>query len=174
MICNTPNRAQEHSQSQRHVNDLHLHITQKLFSSPNKMATTIPRWLLPRGGPLLHLQKAKFPGTLSRTPRRCNECRHASNTSSSKPRVLEKPAKFNPPSHPARLKRAPRQYPGPPLSAPEIEAQQTKQYPHMMPPEGSFMRWFLTNRSIHVWITLVNLARSTLRFERRRLTARSF
>ena len=24
-----------------------------------------------------------------------------------------------------------------------------------MPPEGSFMRWFLTNRSIHVWITLV-------------------
>ena len=82
--------------------------------------------------------------------------RHASSTSSSKPRTLEKPAKFNPPSHPARLNRSPpRQYPGPPLSAPELEAQKTKQYPHMMPPEGSFMRWFLTNRSIHVWITLV-------------------
>ena len=24
-----------------------------------------------------------------------------------------------------------------------------------MPPEGSFMYWFLTNRSIHLWITLV-------------------
>ncbi|MCJ1400277.1 hypothetical protein MMC11_003481 [Xylographa trunciseda] len=26
-----------------------------------------------------------------------------------------------------------------------------------MPPEGSFMRWFLTNRSIHIWITLSTL-----------------
>lgn len=82
--------------------------------------------------------------------------RHASSASSTKPRTLEKPAKFNPPSHPARLNRAPpRQYPGSPLSAPEVEAQKIRQYPHMMPPEGSFMRWFLTNRSIHIWITLV-------------------
>ncbi|MCJ1246280.1 hypothetical protein MMC30_003486 [Trapelia coarctata] len=117
----------------------------------------MPRWLLPRGGALLHLQKTKFPSTLSRTPRCCVRCRYASNTSS-KPRVLEKPAKFNPPSHPARLNRPPpRQYPGPPLSASEMEAQKTKQYPHMMPPEGSFMHWFLTNRSIHVYITLSTL-----------------
>ncbi|MCJ1259411.1 hypothetical protein MMC24_007248 [Lignoscripta atroalba] len=84
--------------------------------------------------------------------------RHASTKAASpKPRVLEKPSKFAPPSHPARLNRAPRQYPGPPLSGPEVEAQKTKQYPHMMPPEGSFMRWFLTNRSIHMWITLSTL-----------------
>ncbi|KAF2484304.1 hypothetical protein BDY17DRAFT_323171 [Neohortaea acidophila] len=70
-----------------------------------------------------------------------------------KPRVLEKPERFNPPSHPSRRAR-PRQYPGPPLSEHERQAQKTKKYPHMMPPEGSFMFWFLTNRAVHVWITL--------------------
>ena len=78
------------------------------------------------------------------------------SSSASKPRVLEKPTKFNPPSHPARLNRAPpRRFQGPELSARELEAQKTRKYPHMFPDEGSFMRWFLTNRSIHTWITLV-------------------
>ncbi|KAI9675086.1 MAG: hypothetical protein M1817_001494 [Caeruleum heppii] len=86
--------------------------------------------------------------------------RHASSKSPSshKPIVLEKPTKFNPPSHPARLQKSPpRSYAGPPLSAQQREAQKTRQYPHMMPPEGSFMHWFLTNRSIHIWITLSTL-----------------
>ncbi|MCJ1359125.1 MAG: hypothetical protein MMC33_009125 [Icmadophila ericetorum] len=74
-----------------------------------------------------------------------------------KPRVLEKPSKFTPPSHGARRVQ-PRQYPGAPLSEHERSAMQTKQYPHMMPPEGSFMRWFLTNRSIHLWITMGTLS----------------
>ena len=26
----------------------------------------------------------------------------------------------------------------------------------MMPPEGSLMHWFLTNRSLHLYITLVS------------------
>lgn len=30
----------------------------------------------------------------------------------------------------------------------------TKKYPNMMSPEGSFMHWFLTNRYIHLWITM--------------------
>lgn len=38
--------------------------------------------------------------------------------------------------------------------------QKTKRYPHMMPPEGSFMHWFLTDRTIHLWITIV---RTTIR-----------
>jgi hypothetical protein len=70
------------------------------------------------------------------------------------PPVLEKPAKFNPPSHGSR-RPAPRAYPGPPLSAKEKATQRTKKYPNMMPAEGTFMRWFLTNRGLHVYITLV-------------------
>ncbi|KAH0290722.1 hypothetical protein KCU62_g3456, partial [Aureobasidium sp. EXF-3399] len=80
-------------------------------------------------------------------------------SSSSKPvpkgRLLEKPTRFNPPSHPARLPRRNRQPAfSVPLSAKEKAQQKTKQYPHMMPPEGTFFHWFLTNRTIHVWITM--------------------
>ncbi|CAD0097885.1 unnamed protein product [Aureobasidium mustum] len=80
-------------------------------------------------------------------------------STSSKPvpkgRLLEKPTRFNPPSHPARLPRRNRQPAFQvPLSAKEKEQQRKKQYPHMMPPEGTFFHWFLTNRTIHVWITM--------------------
>ncbi len=117
----------------------------------------IPRFLLPRGNLLLRSRpQSALVYPIAAWPA-SPPCRHASNKSPpSKPIVLEKPAKFNPPSHGARLKsKAPRQYPGPPLSIQQVEEQKTKQYPHMMPPEGSFMYWFLTNRSIHVCITLV-------------------
>ena len=108
------------------------------------VAFSLPRYLLPRGIP----------------NRSSHLIRHASSTptknASKGPRVLAKPTKYTPPSHPARLPRAaPTNFPGPPLSAKEIAAQKTKQYPHMMPAEGTFMRWFLTNRSIHIYITLV-------------------
>lgn len=77
--------------------------------------------------------------------------RHAS-TAPPKPRVLEKPDRFNPPSHGARLPRRqqPKAYPGAPLTS----EQQKKRYPNMMPAEGSWMFSFLTNRLLHVWITL--------------------
>lgn len=86
-------------------------------------------------------------------------------STSSKPvpkgRLLEKPTRFNPPSHPARLPRRNRQPAFQvPLSAKEKEQQKRKQYPHMMPPEGTFFHWFLTNRTIHVWITMVRLSQS--------------
>lgn len=83
--------------------------------------------------------------------------RYASTTPPPKPRVLEKPERFNPPSHPSRIRRKPKYY-GPSLSEHERQEQKTKQYPHMMPPEGSFMRWFLTDRRVHVYITIVSLA----------------
>ncbi|GAB7348621.1 hypothetical protein MBLNU459_g6996t1 [Dothideomycetes sp. NU459] len=122
-------------------------------------STTIPRFLLPRGQ--LYLRDARLSRFLASPA-----LRHASSSSSSsssrsarapaapKMRVLEKPTRFNPPSHPARKPRAPRAYPGPALSEHEKQTQKTKQYPHMMPPEGTFLHWFLTNRSIHVWITI--------------------
>lgn len=78
----------------------------------------------------------------------------ASTTPPPKPRVLEKPERFNPPSHPSRIRAKPKYY-GPDLSEHERRAQKTRQYPHMMPPEGSFMHWFLTDRTVHLWITLV-------------------
>jgi hypothetical protein len=71
--------------------------------------------------------------------------------------VLEKPARFNPPSHGARLRKDPPRYPGPALSQEQRSAQQTKKYPNMMPPPGSFMHWFLNDRTIHLYITLGTL-----------------
>lgn len=81
--------------------------------------------------------------------------RHSSTSPPPKPRVLEKPERFNPPSHPSRLRSRGPKYYGPALSDREREMQKTKRYPHMMPPEGSFMHWFLTDRTIHLWITIV-------------------
>jgi hypothetical protein len=79
-------------------------------------------------------------------------------TKGAKPLVLEKPSHFRPPSHGARrIKEAPR-YPGPILSEEEEAARRMKKYPNMMPAEGTFMHWFLNNRSIHLWITLVRLS----------------
>lgn len=71
-------------------------------------------------------------------------------------KVLEKPDRFRPPSHPQKLRSpAPIRHYGPSLSAEERAAQRKRKYPNMMPPEGSFMFWFLTNRTIHMWIPLV-------------------
>ncbi|MCJ1313083.1 hypothetical protein MMC25_006760 [Agyrium rufum] len=93
--------------------------------------------------------------------------RHASTTTTPTPPpnripVLEKPERFNPPSHGRRIpgRHTSRHY-EPPLSQAQAEAQKTKKYPNSMPPPGSFMHWFLTTRSIHVWIimsTLTSLA----------------
>ncbi|KIW58539.1 hypothetical protein PV05_03049 [Exophiala xenobiotica] len=89
--------------------------------------------------------------------------RAASSTSTSqnpnKPIVLEQPDKFRPPSHPARLtsrRRAPAAY-NQGTTAEEKESQKTRTYPHMFPQKGSFMHWFLTDRWIHIWITMGTL-----------------
>ena len=76
-----------------------------------------------------------------------------------KPIPLEQPDKFRPPSHPARLSRRnqrPMNYPGIPLTPQEREVQKTKRYPHTFPPEGTWLNWFLNNRAIHLFITLVS------------------
>lgn len=79
----------------------------------------------------------------------------AASTSPPKPRVLEKPERFNPPSHPSRIRSRQRRYPGPPLSEHEREAQKIRRYPNMMPPKGTFLFKVLTNRMLHVWISMV-------------------
>lgn len=116
------------------------------------MALPIPRFLLPRGHLLFRsLQRRQ----IHISPRHCKEKPRILDKS----RILEKPAKFNPPSHGARLptSRRPQQTYGAPLTETQKIEQANKQYPRMMPPKGSFMHWFLTNRAIHLWITLVRL-----------------
>lgn len=111
--------------------------------------TSIPRFLLPQRGAIWR----------TRLPNSTLAIRHASSKApgkkSSKPFILEQPKKFNPPSHGSRLPRQTPRYGGPPLSAEEKAAQKKKQYPNMMPPEGTFLHWFITNKSIHIWITMV-------------------
>lgn len=110
---------------------------------------SIPRFLLPLRSPLWSLSPKTTIRNASSKPK---------NSASKKPSkllVLEKPSKFNPPSHPARLRKDPPRYPGPQLSAEEIARQSVRKYPNMMPPEGTFMHWFLNDKYIHVWITLV-------------------
>lgn len=119
-------------------------------SPATAMSTTIPRFLLPQGGAIWRTRLATAPRTI----------RHASTAKpkpASKPLVLEKPTKFNPPSHGSKPRTAGPRYPGPALSHEQAAAQKTKQYPNMMPPAGSFMHWFLHNRSIHIYITLGTL-----------------
>lgn len=129
-------------------------LCQRLPSIGSNMSLSVPRFLLPRG-PLLSYTQLARPIKPPRVVRHnLPICRNAS-ASTSKPRVLEKPTKFNPPSHGKRLKQQiPRQY-GPKLTGEQESEQQTKKYPNMMPAKGTFMYWFLTSRGIHTFISLV-------------------
>lgn len=126
---------------------------------------TIPAFLVPRGLPSarslhgLALRRRRKPRT--------EQCAFSTSSKrSDNPRVLEKPDKFRPPSHPARrvvqtrngrvVGSGPVNYPGPKLSEQEKEEKRTKQYPNMFPPEGTVMHRFLTSRWIHVWISMVS------------------
>lgn len=69
--------------------------------------------------------------------------------------VLEKPEKFNPPSHGRRLPKGPPRTYGPNLTAEQKEKMATKKYPHMMAPKNSFMYKVLTDKWLHTFISLV-------------------
>ncbi|KAJ5773002.1 hypothetical protein N7457_007898 [Penicillium paradoxum] len=81
---------------------------------------------------------------------------------STKPRVLAKPDRFRPPSHPQRYvapspKSAPPGQPfeyGPRTTEKERIQQTKTQYPNMFPPEGTVMFKFLTSKWIHIWIAM--------------------
>lgn len=117
------------------------------------LTMSIPRFLLPQRG-LIWRARLSAPSATSRTIRHASS-KTAPKKKSSKPLVLEKPTKFNPPSHGSRLPREAPRYPGPQLSAEDIARQKTNKYPSMMPPDGSFMHWFLTNKALHMYISLV-------------------
>lgn len=115
------------------------------------LTAPIPRFLLPQRG---LIWRPRLP-TPSRAPQTIRNGSKKAYKPPKTPLVLEKPTKFNPPSHGSRLPRSAPRYAGPQLSAKEQAEQKTKKYPTMMPAEGTFMHWFLTNRSIHMYIALV-------------------
>ncbi|KAK4212854.1 hypothetical protein QBC37DRAFT_424101 [Rhypophila decipiens] len=123
------------------------------------MATTIsiPRFLLPQRGLIWRRIPASHttPGPVL--------IRFASSSTSKtsakaakKPLVLEKPERFNPPSHGARLPKKggiPKHYGGT-LSEAEFAKQQAAHYPGMMAPEGTFEHKFWHKPWIHTVIAL--------------------
>lgn len=117
----------------------------------HRLTQSLPRYQIPK---TLRQHTASNHRAFTTSPRMSS----SSSAITDKSRILEKPARFNPPSHGSRRVR-PRAYPGPRLSEAEVEQQRTKRYPNMMPPEGSFMFRVLTNRSLHLWITLVSFCR---------------
>ena len=127
----------------------------------------IPAFLVPRGLPSARSLHRLHARTADKCAFSTSRTKH-SDPRGDNPRVLEKPDKFRPPSHPARrvvqtrngrvmgAGNGPVNYPGPKLSEQEKEEKRTKQYPHMFPPEGTVMHRFLTSRWIHVWISMVS------------------
>lgn len=81
-----------------------------------------------------------------------------------KPPVLEKPSRFNPPSHGSRLpkKQGPKHYGGD-LSEREYQAREAKEYPGMMAPKGTTAHWFWHNRMLHAVMSLVCLRSRSVR-----------
>ena len=133
---------------------------------------SIPRFLLPRGPPSAYSLRILQAQSISGSARHATQRNFSATTAvarvkkssnTDKHRILEKPDKFRPPSHPQRIvdparvssSGQPVNY-GPRLTAEEREAQNKKQYPNMFPPEGTVMYMFLTSRWIHVWIAMVS------------------
>lgn len=125
------------------------------MATPAASAFSIPRFLLPQNGAIWRRVNRLQPGAARQLV-----VRYASNDAAkgSKPIVLEKPAKFNPPSHGSRLPKrtTPRHYGGA-LSAEETQAQKKKDYPGTMPADGTWANWFWTSRNFHLCITLGTL-----------------
>lgn len=119
-------------------------------------ASLPPRFLLPALSPAWRIAVRRVPRTATAA------IRNASTSSSSrdgKPIVLEKPARFNPPSHGSRLPRnqGPKHYGGN-LTDAELKAQKQRDYPGMPPPKGSKAHGIIHSRTLHLCISLGTLA----------------
>jgi hypothetical protein len=132
------------------------------------MPTPIPGFLLP-GGPPTALMLRTLQRQHARSFSSTGAALKKAKTTSSKPRVLAKPDRFRPPSHPQRLvtpspKGVPAGQPfeyGPRTTEKERIEQSKTQYPGMFPPEGTVMHRFLMSKWIHIWIAMVSGIHST-------------
>ncbi|RKU43901.1 hypothetical protein DL546_006644 [Coniochaeta pulveracea] len=116
--------------------------------------TSIPRFLLPQTSRLWARYRVS-PNSQSVLIRYAS----SSSTGGSKPLVLEKPTRFNPPSHGARLpknKATPTHYGGD-LGFEEKQAQKVKDYPGLPAPEGTWAHWFWNSRAFHLVVTMGTL-----------------
>ncbi|KAK7753853.1 hypothetical protein SLS62_004219 [Diatrype stigma] len=86
----------------------------------------------------------------------------AAGPPSSKPIVLEKPERFNPPSHGKRLPRSVPKHYGGAATAEEVQARKAKQYPGLPPPDNTWSHWVIHSRGIHLFITLGTLTSLTI------------
>lgn len=140
-----------------------FHSDQQEQTPPSNMPTPIPGFLLPRGPPsalMLRALQRQNARSFSSTSAALKKAK----STTPKPRVLEKPDRFRPPSHPQRLvtpspKGAPPNQPfeyGPRTTEKERVEQSQTQYPGMFPPEGTVMHRFLTSKWIHIWISMVS------------------
>jgi hypothetical protein len=125
--------------------------------------TVIPRFRLPLQGPAWRGLAPRNQHIIVRfasssSTKGGGSGNSGSGSGSGKPIVLEKPLKFNPPSHGSRLKRnvTPRHY-GPQLTPEEVAAQNQRFYPGVMAPEGTWSHWFWNSRLLHVFITMGTL-----------------
>ncbi|GAB1313259.1 Major facilitator superfamily protein [Madurella fahalii] len=116
---------------------------------------SIPRFLLPQSG----LIWRRVPTSAASAPRHIFLRLSSSSSKPAGQRVLEKPERFNPPSHGSRLPRktTPRHYGGD-LSDDEVKVQRQTDYPGMMAPQGTWAHWFFHSRWIHVAITVGTLS----------------
>lgn len=125
----------------------------------------IPRFLLPLQGPLwrgLGIRSSQSQLLIQFSSNRAYASKSGSDAGGdgTKPIVLEKPLKFNPPSHGSRLgsgkkRTLPKHY-GAALTAEEVAAQKQKSYPGLMAPEGTWTHFFWHSRMLHVFITMVS------------------
>ncbi len=115
-------------------------------------ATSIPRFLLPQTGAIWRRLPGGRPGPTGRVLLRFA----STTTGSDKPIVLEKPERFNPPSHGSRLPKrtTPRHYGGD-LNAAELNTQKTQEYPGLMSPKGTLTHWLWHSYWLHTAIAMV-------------------
>jgi hypothetical protein len=126
----------------------------------------IPRFLLPLGPPALRpqsralqLRALRHASSSSRGLSEEFRRRAAAQQKKATP-VIPQPDKYRPPSHSKRTpnRNLENKVYGPPISEEDKKRMATKKYPNMMSPEGTFSYWFLHNKSIHLYITLVRNA----------------
>lgn len=136
----------------------------------------IPRFLLPQTGSVWpranlgnraaqhhhqHGRRVAAGARLASSSAAKGDSSRAGSKAKPKSMVLEKPERFNPPSHGARLPKkgarpAPQsQHYGGALLGEELAAQRTREYPGMPPPRGTWSHWFWNSRALHLTITMV-------------------
>ncbi|GJD01985.1 hypothetical protein ColKHC_10810 [Colletotrichum higginsianum] len=131
--------------------------------------TLLPRFLLPALSPMWRAAATPTARPAAAAIRRTAvwTIRYASSkptrAGQKGPLILEKPAKFNPPSHGSRLpnKNVPKHYGGP-LSGQEARAQRTREYPGTMaprapPPPPASEFWSSPVAFIRTWVHVLQL-----------------